>query len=886
MVSDNTNQAPKHIGLQVDAVEYTVIPGRTTDISIVIINLGAETDYFEVSVRGIPSTWATISDQVSQLAPQEQRTVHVSIQTEAAPQVKAGQYEVKLRASSQGDPKQFSEVDLTLKVAALEIQGRVGVLMETTQFTVAPDSSTTVPIVVTNRGLELDSFRLAVEGIPISWVSSSSPQTKLGPGEEKETMLIIRPPRDSQTKAGRHPFTLRIVSQEIPDQVVAVDCILTVAAFTGFAAEIDPVRVDAQDPARVIVSNQGNIQETYTVTWQSNDDELVFEPEAVQKLRVAPGEMGAVEFSAQPAARQWLGGEAVHNYVAQVDTTDKDTKLLNGEVVSRALIPIWALLVLLVLCITLLCGGIWFVNNYNNRQSDAASATQTAAYDTIMVAAATQTAAFNMTQAAASGQEDTDGDGLTNQQEVEIGTDPLNPDTDADELGDGEEYLRQGTDPLNQDSDGDTLSDGEEVLRRQTDPLNPDTDQDGLNDGDEVLRGTDPLHPDTDRDELTDGDEVQRGTDPLKTDSDDDKLNDGEEVRIGTNPLNPDTDSDGLIDGDEAPPCPDPLNPDTDGDGIIDGQDLDPCDPNNPSLTATAGAGQPTSTSIPPTAEATTAPTEEPTQAPPSLQGVIALESNRDGNAEIYSINAANGTIERLTLAPGVDTQPDWSPDGNRIAFTTNRDGNNEIYVMNADGTGQTNLTNNSVDDQYPTWSPDGQWIAFATNRDGNNEVYVMRSDGSDVQNITNNSANDSQPSWFSVSRFVTNDEWIGFTSDRDGNQEIYTMRSDGSEQINISLNPSGDNMPKGNREGRIVFNSNRDGNLEVYVINLDGTGAANLTNSSSDDLEPTWSPDGQWIAFSTNRSGNWDIFVMQSNGADPYNFSNNSAQDRFPAWK
>jgi TolB protein len=92
--------------------------------------------------------------------------------------------------------------------------------------------------------------------------------------------------------------------------------------------------------------------------------------------------------------------------------------------------------------------------------------------------------------------------------------------------------------------------------------------------------------------------------------------------------------------------------------------------------------------------------------------------------------------------------------------------------------------------------------------------------------------------------------------------------------------------MPKGNREGRIVFNSNRDGNLEVYVINLDGTGAANLTNNNSDDLEPTWSPDGQWIAFSTNRSGNWDIFVMQANGADPYNFSNNSAQDRFPAWK
>ena len=76
------------------------------------------------------------------------------------------------------------------------------------------------------------------------------------------------------------------------------------------------------------------------------------------------------------------------------------------------------------------------------------------------------------------------------------------------------------------DTDGDGLSDAEE-LARGTDPLDPDTDDDGLLDGDEVARGTDPLDRDTDDDGLSDGEEVAAGTDPLDSDTDDDGVADG-----------------------------------------------------------------------------------------------------------------------------------------------------------------------------------------------------------------------------------------------------------------------------------------------------------------------------------------------------------------------
>ena len=184
---------------------------------------------------------------------------------------------------------------------------------------------------------------------------------------------------------------------------------------------------------------------------------------------------------------------------------------------------------------------------------------------------------------------DLDGDGLTDDEEAGLGTDHNDPDTDDDDLTDGEEVDTYGTDPLSKDTDGDELPDAGEIVTFGSDPLDPDTDDDGLPDIEPVNWGTSPTDPDSDDDGLSDGQEVNDyGSNPHQIDSDGDSIGDGDEVNTwGSSPTNSDSDGDTLVDGEEVfGTHTDPANDDSDGDGIDDGTEAgngtDPNDANDP----------------------------------------------------------------------------------------------------------------------------------------------------------------------------------------------------------------------------------------------------------------------------------------------------------------
>ncbi len=282
----------------------------------------------------------------------------------------------------------------------------------------------------------------------------------------------------------------------------------------------------------------------------------------------------------------------------------------------------------------------------------------------------------------------------------------------------------------------------------------------------------------------------------------------------------------------------------------------------------------------------------------PGEVGKIAFASNRDGNFEIYVLNADGGQT-RLTHNSNFDSEPRWSPDGTKIAFESDRDGNSEIYVMNPDGSGQTRVTSpNFVNNSEPSWSPDGTRIAFVSDRGGNNDIFVMNADGSGQKQLTVNSADDVDPAWSPDGRK------IAFSSDRSGGKHtIWVMNPDGSGQTQLTsvglgsgdADGAGDQKPNWSPNGgKIVFASNRDsvfGDREIYVVNAGSgldAGLTRLTHNSFNDEAPAWSPDGKKIVFDSNPSGgfNYDVYVMNADGSGQVQQTTSPAVDGVPDWQ
>ena len=258
--------------------------------------------------------------------------------------------------------------------------------------------------------------------------------------------------------------------------------------------------------------------------------------------------------------------------------------------------------------------------------------------------------------------------------------------------------------------------------------------------------------------------------------------------------------------------------------------------------------------------------------------GKIAFVSNRDGNPEIYLMNADGTDVERLTDNPGFDGAPAWSPDGTKIVFASSRDGNSDIYIMDADGSNEVRLTTHEADDGGPSWSPDGSMIAFESDRSGSPQVWRTNVEaGNWGYNLTQ--LTDDHPLG-RVNNFLAwspDGLWIAFEADRDRDDpEIYLANAvDGSNQQRLTFTRALDEVPTWSPDGaRIVYSTDRDGepqngNYEIYIMNADGSDKRRLTNVPGADSYPSVSPDGTRIVFDSSRDGATEIYVMNIDGTN-----------------
>ncbi len=181
---------------------------------------------------------------------------------------------------------------------------------------------------------------------------------------------------------------------------------------------------------------------------------------------------------------------------------------------------------------------------------------------------------------------------------------------------------------------------------------------------------------------------------------------------------------------------------------------------------------------------------------------------------------------------------PAWSPDGSQLAFTSNRDGQPDIYIMNAEGGGVTRLTNHPLIDTSPTWSPHGRQLAFVSDRTGAPQVYVVDVDGTGLRRITFESRCD-RPTW-SPAPFNE----IAFAAQTGPGYDIKVVDLATNEVRQLTFGLGTNESPSYSPNGRhLAFSSTRgSGAKQVWVIGRDGRGLRRITSTGNNEM-PSWSP-------------------------------------------
>ena len=277
--------------------------------------------------------------------------------------------------------------------------------------------------------------------------------------------------------------------------------------------------------------------------------------------------------------------------------------------------------------------------------------------------------------------------------------------------------------------------------------------------------------------------------------------------------------------------------------------------------------------------------------------GQIAFASARTGLPQIFLMNADGTDPRQLTNIDEGACQPSWSPDGSRLMFTTpcRRDqdsypGAGLVALTVEDGSTQALPSVAGGGDYDPDWGPDGERVAFTSLRANNRpHVFVMDLSGANLVDLSAALAREAQPVWSPTGT------QLALVSSRAGNERVFLVPDFGGEGERYSWGASdADTHPDWSADGQWIAFERVVGNISrLYVGRYDERGKANVPVCAGGQLsvqpmaDPDWSPDGSWLVFETWPDGkDHNIAIMTSTCTNYAVLTQDPGLDFDPAWR
>jgi eukaryotic-like serine/threonine-protein kinase len=259
------------------------------------------------------------------------------------------------------------------------------------------------------------------------------------------------------------------------------------------------------------------------------------------------------------------------------------------------------------------------------------------------------------------------------------------------------------------------------------------------------------------------------------------------------------------------------------------------------------------------TPEAVISTTREDSRGAWSPDGtIIAFNSDRAGDMNIWLFTLSDSSTRQLTTGHGGDFQPNWSPDEKKIVFFSSRSGSPNIWEVEIATGALKHLTSNSGVNVNPFYSPDGKLIAYQSDQSGRLGVWVMNADGSNPRQLTNVGIMGHFMRWTADSAAVV------FRCTCSGKPATMKMPiSGGDPQPFAEGMMGGSHMSLSPDRTRIM---DVVGHRVLWVSPVNGGKPEKVYEFPDSDVRidyPVWSPDGKWVMFDRFRPQGGDIWAI-----------------------